>query len=113
MLYWYNNSPNVNGKIPSERLYTYKSQLQVATGTVKRDISLNPYKVGDKVYVKPCKAKCTSVWFMGNITELVSNTAVKVDGMNRHVGDIRFCWRPASNNTPRLSVDEIEFGTDF
>ncbi|XP_067932771.1 uncharacterized protein [Watersipora subatra] len=94
MLYWYNNSPNANGVVPFRRLCNYNPQKQETTRiSAKWDINLNPYKVGDQVYVKPGNAKCTSVWKTGKVTSLVSNTAVKVDDMTRHIGDLRFCWR--------------------
>ncbi|XP_067935621.1 uncharacterized protein [Watersipora subatra] len=95
MLYWYNNFPNADGVVPFRRLFNYNPQKQETTRILaKRDISLNPYKVGDQVYVKPGNAKCTApVWKTGKVTFLVSNTAAKVDDMTRHIGDIRFCWR--------------------
>ncbi|XP_067949585.1 uncharacterized protein [Watersipora subatra] len=94
MLYWYNNDPNADGVVPFQRLFNYNPQKQETTRiSAERDISLNPYKMGDQVYVKPSNAKCTSVWKTGKVTSLVSNTAVKVDDMARHIGDIRFCWR--------------------
>ncbi|XP_067932885.1 uncharacterized protein [Watersipora subatra] len=94
MLYWYNNSPNADGVVPFRRLFNYNPQKQETTRiSAKRNISLIPYKVGDQVYVKPGNAKCTSVLKTGKVTSLVSNTAVKVDDMTRHIGDTRFCWR--------------------
>ncbi|XP_067940533.1 uncharacterized protein [Watersipora subatra] len=94
MLYWYNNFSNADGVVPFRRLFNYNPQKQETTRiSAKRDISLNPYKVGDQVYVKPGNAKCTSVWKTGKVTSLVSNTAVKVDDKTRHIRDIRFCWR--------------------
>ncbi|XP_067932922.1 uncharacterized protein [Watersipora subatra] len=93
-LYWYNNSINADGVVPFRRLFYDNPQKQETTRiSAKRDISLNLYKVGDQVYVKPGNAKCTSVWKTGKVTSLVSNTAVKVDDMNHYIGDIRFCWR--------------------
>ncbi|XP_067942918.1 uncharacterized protein [Watersipora subatra] len=94
MLYWYNNFRNADGVVPFKRLFNYNLQKKETTRILaKRDISLNPHKVGDQVYLKPGNAKCTSVWKTGKVTSLVSNTAVKVDDMTRHIGDTRFCWR--------------------
>ena len=108
MVFWYNNTPNSEGVVPSERLFKYMPHnLPEGTKSPNRDISLNPYKVGDEVYVKPGTVRCTSVWRTGIITDIVSNTAVKVDGMTRHVGDIRFCWR---QSTDQPSTDyEVDF----
>ena len=112
MLFWYNNTPNADSVVPTERLFRYTMQTPNALGTVSRDVSLNPYKVGDHVYVKPGSVKCTSVWRPGVITGLVSNTAVKVDGMTRHVGDVRFCWRPAIERKPTFVHSECDYIVD-
>ena len=61
MLYWYNNSLNATGIEPFEQLHKYNPLRPNVTGSKNRVISLNPYKVGDKVYVKPGQVKCTSV----------------------------------------------------
>ncbi|XP_067936711.1 uncharacterized protein [Watersipora subatra] len=66
MVYWYNNTPNSNGIVPVEELYSYRSDLAGATKSTEipqkpndnRDCSLNPYKVRDTVYVKPVSARC-------------------------------------------------------
>lgn len=107
MVYWYNNSLNVDGIVPCERLFNYTTKTPDALGTVNRDTSLNPYKIGDQVYVKPGVAKCTSIWRTGNITALVSNTAVKVDGMTRYVSDVRLCWRPSAHMLSTYICDEF------
>ncbi|XP_067940550.1 uncharacterized protein [Watersipora subatra] len=94
MLYWYNKSPNADGVVPFWRLFNYNPQKQETTRiSARRNISLNPYKVGDQVYVKPGNANCTSGAKTGKVTSLVSNTTAKMDDMTRHIRDIRFCWR--------------------
>ena len=45
--------------------------------------------VGDEVWVKPPFVKCTSQWGKGVITDVNSSNNVSVDGMPRHILDIR------------------------
>jgi transposase InsO family protein/predicted aspartyl protease len=47
------------------------------------------YGVGDAVFVKPRDSRCTSRWSMGTVTRENTSTNVEVDGMPRHVADIR------------------------
>ena len=49
------------------------------------------YSVGDKVWVKPHGARCTSLW---NLTKKKVNSKhnVEVDGVPRHVCDMRRRW---------------------
>ncbi|XP_067950476.1 uncharacterized protein [Watersipora subatra] len=97
MAYWYNNSPNSNGIVPVEKLYSYRSDLAGATKLTEipqklsdnRDCCLNPYKVGDTVYVKPVNARCFDKWKCRKVTRINSSTSVEVNGTNRHVSDLR------------------------
>ena len=47
------------------------------------------YRVGDQVLVKPPGARCTTRWTTGQVTGVVSNNTVLVDGVPRHVLDVR------------------------
>ena len=47
------------------------------------------FRLGDEVWVKPPDARCTSHWKKGVVTGINSNNNVSVDGMPRHVLDIR------------------------
>ena len=47
------------------------------------------YQVGESVVVKPVNRRCTSRWTEGVVTGIVSRNNVEVDGMPRHVLDIR------------------------
>jgi len=91
MVFWC-NTPNRNNVVPSRSLYSYNVKLpKVSPLTIGKptDITTNPYNVGDKVYVKPVNSKCTTAGPQGTITRVVSNTAVMVDGMTRHISDVR------------------------
>ena len=45
--------------------------------------------VGDEVWVKPAVPSCTRQWSLGKLTGIVSKHVVCVDGMPRHVRDVR------------------------
>ena len=47
------------------------------------------YRVGDRVLVKPPGARCTTRWTAGQVTDVTSNNTVSVDGVPRHVPDVR------------------------
>ena len=68
--------------------------------------------MGDQVSVNPRNAKCTSTWGTDNVTALVSNTTVIADSMTRHVGDIRFCWRPNDSLSSTLINYELDIDSD-
>ena len=57
MAYWYNFSSKVVDTTPAESIYRYSGQsLPGVKGNSfrpQRDTHLNPYSVGDRVYVKP------------------------------------------------------------
>lgn len=96
MVYWYNNSPNVAGIVPSETVFVYAKELSTAEegAAVQGDESgCNPYAVGDTVYVKPSKARCSTPWDMRVVTAILSPTAVEIGGIPRHVADVRLVSR--------------------
>mgnify|MGYP001792314217 FL=1 len=95
-VYWYNNSPKPNGVVPAEAVYRYALRLR-GEGAVDHPAvpPCNRLSAGDVVYVKPPNVKCMSTWKTGKVTKVVSEQAVEVDGVNRHVADLRFGWSEA------------------
>ena len=47
------------------------------------------YKEGDRVVVRPPAARCTTEWTPAEVTEVKSETNIEVDGIPRHVSDLR------------------------
>ena len=47
------------------------------------------FKVGEQVYVKPGGARCTAQWQRGVVSRVNSGTSVDVDGIPRHIADLR------------------------
>ena len=46
-------------------------------------------EVGEEVWVKPANARCTALWQKGVVTAINSRNNVTVDGMSRHILDVR------------------------
>ena len=56
----------------------------------------NPYQVGDEVWVRPPNARCDSWYSRGLVTRVVSDQAVEINGVPRHIKHIHRCATPAS-----------------
>ena len=105
MVYWYNMSCSTKEKAPSQELFTYewKDKQPVDCHIDQPNVQ---YVTGDKVYCKPPKARCTSVWTPGTVTDVYSSTNIEVDGTPRHVADIR----PAEISNPEQNEENNETG---
>ena len=95
MVFWYNLAAREGqdgSTAPSSRVYSYRWRHPGVSGETlefeaeKKDPG---YQVGDSVVVKPVNKRCTSRWTEGVVTGVVSHNNVEVDGVPRHVLDIR------------------------
>uniref|UniRef100_A0A5S6QMD7 Integrase catalytic domain-containing protein n=1 Tax=Trichuris muris TaxID=70415 RepID=A0A5S6QMD7_TRIMR len=97
-VYRYNLMPRDDcsvDKAPANAVYRYSS----------------PYSVGDRVWVKPPRARCDSKYQKGTVTGVLSNQAVEVDGTPRHVRDLS-CRAPSSDAPDeRPKNHESDWGT--
>lgn len=89
----YNISPNGSGgedATPMSKIYRYKVRLRDEV-VPKKSTSNNdcPYSVGDLVWVRRGGERCDNVSRRGVVTGAVSDVVVNVDGLNRHVRDLR------------------------
>lgn len=91
-VYWYNVAPKdgQNGdSVPAKAVHTYNWRMK---GYNEKETDEEPeceVKVGDEVWVKPGNAHCTTRWREGVVTGINSDSNVEVDGMARHILDIR------------------------
>ena len=99
-VYWYNITPKDNtsqSSAPANMIYRYLTRVkgidEVPSTTRKQ--SQTRYKVGDKVWVKDPRARCTTKYKTGSVTEVTSPQSIVVDGMPRHVKDLRPVVRPS------------------
>lgn len=56
--------------------------------------------VGDEVRVKPPSSRCTSQWTRGIVSEINSNNNIEVDGIPRHVLNLRPVVNPEMEEEP-------------
>ena len=75
--------------MPHKAVHTYQWRMK---GSVEEEVEEDPeceLKVGDEVWVKPADARCTSRWKESTVTHVNSENNVELDGMARHVLDVR------------------------
>jgi len=93
-VYWYNVTPKDGQKdesVPHRSVCTYDWRLK---GYSKEEGSSKEVPdcelmEGDEVWVKPGNARCTTHWNRGLVTHINSDSNVDVDGMPRHILDLR------------------------
>lgn len=91
--FWYNVTPRKEseaGTVPSSILFKYvwRVPFDVNVQEARNDVSCG-FVIGDEVWVKPAVNSCTKQWSPARITGLVSAHVVNVDGMPRHIRDVR------------------------
>ena len=94
-VFWYNlaakdiRDPD---SAPSGGVFAYRWRhpaVEPEDPAPSEDKGSQQYHVGDHVLVKPPGARCTTRWTPGQVTGVVSNNTVHVDGVPRHVLDLR------------------------
>ena len=93
-VYWHNVSPKEAGEegtAPANCLYRYESRVLGIDGVEPFEDVAVPcrFREGDAVWVRPEGARCTTRYGLGTVTQVLSDQAVEVDGMPRHVKDLR------------------------
>ena len=94
VVYWYNNTPNSDQIVPADAIYSYEARLMGEPVTAQQfegsiESNKSSYQAGDQVYVKPGNARCDTMWRHGIVTRVQADNVVEVDGVNRHVADLR------------------------
>lgn len=92
IVFWYNSSPlqaMQTSSVPSRSIYKYEWRYPELKNGSEYCRDSGPYRPGDRVYVKPGNARCTTEWNQGTVSRITPEGAVEVDGVHRHVGDIR------------------------
>ena len=92
-VYWHNVTPKDDDShltAPANAIYRY--EVRVKGVDVMPPLSgpeHSPYQVGDCVWVKAPESRCTTKFGRGRVTEIISPQSVLVDGMPRHMKDLR------------------------
>lgn len=95
MAYWYNVAPKermVVSSVPSECLFSYSWRVPHSASDDRLpgvDHSESGFRVGQRVFVKPGQSTCTTVWPEGRVTRVAADLQVEVDGVPRHIADVR------------------------
>lgn len=90
-VFYYNCSPRYGQdetSVPHRSVMRYEWRLPIV-GSGKREPATARVVVGEEVWVKPPEAKCTTQWTKGVVTKVNSENNVEVDGMPRHILDVR------------------------
>jgi len=107
MVYFYNISPLTADKLDTSPYYLLFNRQPCVYRVERHRRVLHDFEVGDEVYVKPMNAACHSAWPVGRVTNLGEGVAVEVDGIRRHMSDLR---RVPVEAVPRLgSGGSVEF----
>lgn len=93
-VFWYNSTPRTgqqDDSVPHMGVYRYnwRYPLVKPEKTISDVQGVSSIKMGDEVWVKPPQSRCTSQWSTGRVTGVNSANNIEVDGMPRHVLDIR------------------------
>lgn len=109
--FWYNlASEGTRGKpAPSSAVFAYRWRHPAARTAemdgCDRPVNGCPFETGDAVFVKPPGARCTTEWPRGRVDSVVSTNNVVVDGMPRHVLDLRKVPEQPTSVPEELRVD--------
>ena len=101
-VYWYNLAPldDLSATLaPANQIHRYEVRVRgvdVCSGSGV-SVACCPFSVGDAVWVKPPDARCTTQFSCGRVTGVVSDCAVEVDGVPRHVKDLRLRSQPEAD----------------
>ena len=93
-VYWYNMTPKEGQReesVPHKSVYSYEWRMESyhEREEIEEEEPECELTVGDAVWVKPGNARCTTRWKEGTVTHVNSPNNVDVDGMARHILDVR------------------------
>ena len=93
-VYWHNVTPKDGVSpctAPADALHRYHIRTKGVEDNPlpEPEVTKGMYEKGDVVWVKNPRVKCTTKYSTGRVTEVISPQSVKIDGMPRHVKDIR------------------------
>ena len=94
-VYLYNLMPQddcTSSTAPANILYSYTLRVRDVDPQPDDDqVGDGPYSVGEEVWVKPPNARCDVRHNRGTVTKVVSDQAVEIDGVPRHVKHLHRC----------------------
>ncbi len=92
-MYWHNVTPKDDetaSTVPADLTSTYKIRLKgIDTALPQDDTISSRYIMVDAVWIKSPHRRCTTQFDRGTVTRIYSLHSVCVDGIPRHVKDVR------------------------
>ena len=93
-VYWHNVTPKDDVSpctAPADALHRYHIRIKGVEDNPnpEPEVTKGVYKKGDVVWDKNPRGKCTTKYSTGRVTEVISPQSVKIDGVPRHVKDLR------------------------
>ena len=113
-VFWYNITPRSGQdeqSVPQHLIYRYSWRHPLVVPETERDEAA-PVRIGEEVWVKPPNARCTTRWSKGLVTGVSSRNNVSVDGMPRHILDVRRVVLPHSPDEEVPNGDQHPGGED-
>lgn len=95
-------------KSPSSTLFNYEWRHPRASGKSLESLGCAKVREGDLVLVRPADNRCTSRWLPGKVTGVISGNNVKVDGVSRHILDVRRLFESDDEDIADVSDVEVE-----
>ena len=108
-MYRYNTTPKDNVSIasaPVNTIHHYRVRIKgidAMCPSSQREVH-GPYRIGDRVWVKPPDSRCTSKFKKGLLIDVISEQSVSVNGTQHHVKDL--C--PTLKTPPSVSDSKQE-----
>ncbi|CAE1259502.1 unnamed protein product [Acanthosepion pharaonis] len=99
-VFWYNMSPKSGQRedtVPHRAVYTYQWRHPRVGSCLTRSDGPESIRIGEEVWVKPTGARCTTKWTRRMVTGAQSRINVEVDGMPRHILDLRVIQEDLEN----------------
>ena len=92
-VYWHNVTPQdsvSHPTAPANKIYRYEVRVKgVDAPIMSSGPGCSYYQVGNRVWFKMAQNRCTTKFHKGQVTEVISPQSVLVDGVPRHVKDLR------------------------
>ena len=110
-VFYYNVSPRKGqdpASVPQCSVNTYEWRLpfEVQETSSNRVVDA-PVKIGDEVWVRPSpNVRCTSLWNRGKVTAINSTCNVDVDGLPRHILDLRRVQSTSDVEEPEQNMEQ-------
>ena len=116
-IYWYNVTPKddcTESTAPAARVYRYRMRVRPAVASVSQQPAVSRsvpiqrsaarssggrFEIGDAVWVRRRGSRCFTRSELGVVTAVVSDLCVEVDGVPRHVRNLRPCQQRQVRST--------------